>query len=92
MSEKHSTRELLEDPKMVDQLAAIEHERWSHWQRYLHDQCELREDGALIIPARLVARWESQIVTPYEELSEEEQDSDKEQVHRYLRAIIEKLK
>lgn len=74
---------------LVDQLAAIEHERWAHWQRYMHGKASRQDDGTLIIPADLVARWEKQIDTPYASLSADEQESDKEQVERYLPIIEE---
>lgn len=74
---------------LVDRLAAIEHERWSHWQRYMHSKATRQEDGALLIPADLVARWEKQIETAYAELTPDEQESDKEQVERYLPIIEE---
>lgn len=72
---------------LVERLAAIEHERWSHWQRYMHDKAERQNDGALLIPADLVARWEKQIETPYADLPQDEQKSDQEQVERYLPII-----
>ncbi len=72
---------------LVEQLAAIEHERWSHWQRYMHDKASRQEDGTLVIPADLVARWEKQIQTSYADLSADEKKSDREQVERYLPII-----
>jgi len=81
------TLSVLRSEKLLDQLASIEHERWSHWQRYLHDQCVRGEDGSLTIPAELVRRWSSQLETPYIKLSEEEKASDRDQVQRYLPAI-----
>ncbi len=76
---------------LIEQLAAIEHERWASWQDYLHRICEPREDGALIIPTGFVDRWERQIATPYADLSEAERESDREQVRRYLPLIREAL-
>ena len=76
---------------LVEQLADVEHERWSHWQRYLHSKCERTKDGSLVIPANLVAQWESQMNTPYSELSEAEKESDREQVQRYLPIISDAL-
>jgi len=76
---------------LIDKLADIEHERWSHWQRYLHSKCERARDGSLVIPAHLVDRWESQMNTPYSALSEEEKESDREQVRRYLPIIANAL-
>ena len=76
---------------MVDALAAIEHERWAHWQKHLHGQCEQQEDGSLRIPADLVKRWTLQIETPFSELTDEEKESDRDQVLRYLPTIIRAL-
>lgn len=78
---------------LFEKLAAIEHERWADWQRYLHSKCvkvidvedetgneTLREVN---IPVELFKQWERQINTPYSELSEDEKDADRDQVHRY---------
>ncbi|MEU9616964.1 hypothetical protein AB0D56_36410 [Streptomyces sp. NPDC048209] len=91
MSDTEGIRETLENHQAIDRLAAIEHDRWAHWQQYLHDQCERRDDGSLVIPAELVSQWEEQIRTPYEELAPEVQESDREQVQRYLPTVIEIL-
>jgi hypothetical protein len=74
---------------LVEALAHIEHERWSHWQRYMHGKCERRPDGSLTIPAALVTQWERQSSTPYSELSETERESDRDQVKRYLPVVLE---
>ena len=76
---------------LVEQLAAVEHERWSHWQRYVHSKCVRQPDGSLLIPAGLVARWEKQIDTKYAELDEQEKESDREQVRKYLPLIASAL-
>ena len=76
---------------LVEQLAAIEHERWSHWQRYVHSKCVRQPDGSLLLPAGLVARWEKQIDTKYAELDEQERESDREQVRKYLPLIASAL-
>lgn len=78
---------------LLEALASIEHERWSHWQRYMHSKCIPQgNDGALLIPGALVKRWEEQIATPYSELPEEAKESDREQVRRYLPLIVESLR
>jgi hypothetical protein len=81
-------REALESDETVERLAAIEHERWAHWQRYVHRQCERQDDGSLVIPAELAARWEAQFETPYAELTEKERDSDREQVRKYIPTVV----
>jgi hypothetical protein len=78
--------------ELVEKLASAEHDRWAHWQRYVHSQCApIGDDGALVIPGNLVRRWEEQIETPYLRLTEVEKESDREQVRRYLPLIIEVL-
>lgn len=84
-------RTILEDEAFIDVLAAVEHERWAHWQQHLHDQCRRTKDGSLVIPAQLVKRWATQIATPFAQLSEAERESDREQVRRYLPLIVEEL-
>jgi hypothetical protein len=76
---------------LTERLAAIKHERWSHWQRYLHSKGVRQPDGSLLLPADLVARWEKQSETKYTELSEQEKESDRDQVRRYLALIASAL-
>jgi hypothetical protein len=76
---------------LLEQLAALEHERWSHWQRYVHSKCIRQPDGSLLLPSDLVARWEKQIKTKYEDLDTQEKESDREQVRRYLPLIASAL-
>jgi hypothetical protein len=88
--EAHRLREKLD--QLLETLAAIEHERWSHWQRYMHSKCVPQgDDGALLIPADLVRQWEHQIATPYSQLSEKEKESDREQVRKYLPLMVDAL-
>jgi hypothetical protein len=81
----------LRDPSLLEELAALEHDRWSHWQRYLHSKCQPGADGTLTIPADLVAHWAAQMTTEYSALTEEEKESDREQVRRYLPVIATTL-
>lgn len=91
MAEKHEPAQRLRDPKLLEVLAAAEHERWAHWQRYLHEQCIPGPDGSLTIPADMVRQWTDQMNTPYADLSEAEKDSDRDQVERYLPLIEQVL-
>lgn len=74
----------------METLATTEHERWTSWQQHLHARCTRQADGSLVIPAELVSRWERQINTSYDQLSEVEKESDREQVRLYL-AVIEAI-
>ncbi|WP_209428012.1 hypothetical protein [Pararhodobacter sp. SW119] len=86
-------REEIEDALqgILETLAHIEHERWSHWQKYMHAKGSRQADGSLLIPADLVAQWDRQSATPYAELSAKEKESDRDQVRKYLPAIVEAL-
>ncbi|ENW30363.1 MULTISPECIES: hypothetical protein [Acinetobacter] len=85
MSQDDSSEQYKE---LIEKLAAIEHERWAHWQSYLHSKCLKNENGSLTIPAELVERWNKQINTGYEELTEDEKESDREQVQKYFYLLI----
>lgn len=76
---------------LIEELAAIEHERWSHWQRYMHGKGAVQPDGSLLLPAHLVKRWESQAQTDYAHLTDQERESDREQVRKYLPVIAAAL-
>jgi hypothetical protein len=76
---------------LIEKLADKEHERWSHWQQYLHSQCEQMEDGSLLIPPELVRRWEREIAASYVNLTSDEKESDREQVRNYLPVILKAL-
>jgi hypothetical protein len=76
---------------LLEQLATVEHERWSHWQRYMHGKGAKQSDGSLLIPPDLVKQWERQFATPYGDLTDKEKESDREQVRKYLPVIADAL-
>jgi len=51
---------------------------------YLFSKCTFHEDGTATIPSWAVERWQRQMLTPYEELSEKEQDSDRKEADKFL--------
>jgi len=77
--------------ELTEALAAIEHERWSHWQRYLHGKGIKQADGSLVLPPDLVSKWERQMSTPYADLSVSEKQSDRDQVNLYLPTVMTHL-
>ena len=91
MPSYREVRAILESDALVEQLATVEHERWGHWQQYVHAQCSRADDGSLVIPAEMVQLWATQIATPYADLSETEKESDREQVRRYLPVLVEAI-
>ena len=79
----------------VEEFASLEHDRWSRWQSYLHSK--LYEIGTeqdvsynyhlKVLPTENWQRWERQINTKYADLSEEEKQSDRDQVYPYIEAL-----
>ena len=80
------------DRELFEKLADIEHQRWSDWQSYLYSKCTQNDDGSLTISSSDVEHWQKQIDTDYKDLSESEQDSDREQVERYWKLIQDFVK
>ena len=73
----------------LEEAAALEHERWARWQKYLHSKLVLpsQDNGWAWLPKKMYQRWERQIKTPYSELSEEETESDRKEVRKYFPLI-----
>jgi putative protein kinase ArgK-like GTPase of G3E family len=70
------------EAELRERLAAIEHERWADWQKWCHEV--LRKSGELTEGAdELLERWDRQIATQYDNLTDTEKQSDREQVDRY---------
>ena len=62
-----------------EKLADQEHDRWSRWMAYQFSKGEFNEDGSWTMPAGLVKRWQRQMTTSYNDLSETEKDSDRKE-------------
>lgn len=71
---KHTRRE---------KLAAYAHRAWSGWMKYMFDKSTAVE-GEVIIPESLVKRWTRQMNTPYDDLPEEEKNSDRIEADRII--------
>jgi len=72
----------------VEEFASLEHDRWSKWQKYMHSKIEPTEHDSLMqIGSEYIERWERQINTPYNELTETEKQSDRDQVYPYIEAL-----
>lgn len=67
--------------KLLDLLANLEHDQWSHWIDYFYknDTSKNRD------------RWNKQMKTSYYELSEKERESDKEWANKVLMIIYAHL-
>lgn len=81
--------------ELIEALAAIEHQRWSDWQKYVHEKAlplnpaEPERPRDAWLSARDIEHWERLIATPYADLPEHSKQSDRDQVMRYLPLIVE---
>ena len=75
--------------EMREGLAALAHDMWSGWMRYMFRKSYSSSSGptAATIPGALVERWKRQMNTPYSELSEEEKESDRKEADRMIQII-----
>lgn len=79
--------------ELIEALAEKEHASWARWMQYLFSRCVAVDDGhenvQYIIPPDLVKRWMRQMETPYDHLSEQEKQSDRDEVAHILPIIDE---
>lgn len=81
------------EERLIERLAAIEHERWADWQKYMHSKLQrhIEDENFMRLPLFNINHWERQIKTPYNKLTEKEKQSDRDQVYRYLHLIQEHI-
>lgn len=82
-----NTKKYVKGETLKEDLSNLAHEQWSGWMQYLFEKSIKNEDGTVTIPAWAVERWERQINTPYSELSEQEQNSDRNEADKFLEVI-----
>jgi len=66
----------------LEDVAALEHEQWAHWTRYMLDN----------LTPENVKRWRRQIDTPYAELSDAEKMSDRVWALRVINLVSSNVK
>lgn len=65
-------------------LAALAHEQWSGWMRWMFDKGAFNPDGTWTMPAELVKRWQRQMSTGYADLPDMEKASDRTEADKVL--------
>jgi hypothetical protein len=93
---------------VIDKIASLEHEQWQCWTDYALDKLEREIETSLLDPPQrdmilgfvkslvCVKRWRRQIKETYEELSEREKESDRDEVRvkwdLYFKAARQKIR
>lgn len=79
-----------------EKFAAVQHDIWSYWMKYMFSVGQFLTDGSWLMPADKVERWQRQMNTPYTLLSEKERASDLRQADKVLKVMapsrLEKIK
>lgn len=70
-------------------LADLCHQQWSGWMEYLFSKGIFNKDGTWTMPAWAVDRWKKQMNTPYANLSDTEQESDRIEADKFLIILID---
>lgn len=84
------------EDELLEELAELCHDQWSNWMTYLFSKCYEdvsqfdKVNGNLVIPEHYVKRWEKQLNTSYENLSESEKNSDIKEAKKFLNLLKEK--
>jgi len=73
--------------KTREDLAKLQHERWSAWMDHMFSMCDEQPDGSFVIPLASVRRWRRQMATPYSRLSETEKASDQAEADRVIEVL-----
>jgi len=71
---------------LVEDLADVSHQIWSHWMSYMMTQGTYTDMG-WIMPLEKVERWTRQMETDYADLTEREKDSDRSQAHKIMKVL-----
>lgn len=76
------------EDNFIEKAAQLEHIRWAKWQNYLHSFLSWNIAlEAWVLPHVWKYRWQMQINTPYQMLSEKEKESDRKEARAYLPLI-----
>ena len=75
--------------KLLDYATKFFHNIWANWMSHQFSVSQLNEDGSVTIPKEKVERWKRQMMTTYEELTEKEKKSDRDQVFKMIRYFEE---
>lgn len=68
-----------------EEVAALCHEQWSGWMKYLFGQGKMNETtGEFVINSDSVSRWKRQMDTDYQDLLIPEKNSDRKEADKFM--------
>lgn len=72
---------------MLEELASLCHQQWAGWMLYLFRFGKFNQDGSFTINSDKAKRWYRQAYTAYENLSEQEKESDRIEAAKFLERL-----
>ena len=70
--------------RFLNKLSDAQHDIWSHWMKYLFSVSEKLEDGSYKIDKEKAEKWNRQMMTDFNDLSEKEKESDRDIVKKFI--------
>ena len=71
------------EDKFREEIAAHCHEQWVGWMGRIFGYSGIDRQGNCVVPRELYKRWRSLMKTSYDDLSEEEKDSDRKEADEF---------
>lgn len=75
------------ESRLRETLAVYAHTAWAGWMEYLFRFGTMNEDGTFTMQADKVERWQRQMNTPYDQLTDQERNSDRMESDMIMRLI-----
>lgn len=72
----------------METQAKAAHDIWSHWMKYMFTCGTFNGDGSWTMPKDKVERWQRQMNTEFEDLSEQEQKSDYSIAEKFISPLL----
>ena len=69
---------------MREKLAELCHDQWSGWMKHMFSKCNVTKKGIVKIPLVYANAIKRQMNTSYENLSENEKNSDRKEADKFL--------
>ena len=73
--------------ELREKVADIQHGIWANWMEHLFKVSHYNRDGSVLIPADKVEKWERQMETKYDHLSESDKNKDRKIADRVLEVL-----
>ena len=77
----------MKEDELIEKLADLCHQQWSGWMKYLFEKCSKNSEGHVEIPRWAVERWIRQLYTHYEDLPDEEKESDRIEARKFIKLL-----